>query len=241
VRHRSRILLLFGALVVLTLPAGAQALDECRGLQECVSVVGPWVVVPESSGTQLVTVSWELRCPLPGYIVGGTDARVTSRRIEVSIRGEKGSPVSPGVTTRRAMLFTARIATAGGANAFLPAIGCLPSSGGGGRAETAVHRARAVYQPGAALVRRVAVGTVALGRTAVVVARCPRSARLVEATSAVGFATKEPPLPSVLRSVRTTLATTDVAARVTATRSAGVGRGAKSLVQVQALCARSGA
>lgn len=236
-----RLTLLVGALVMLALPAGAQALDECRGLQECVSVVGPWVVVPAASGGSLATVSWELRCPLPGYVVGGTDARVTSRRVEVSIRGEKGSPVSPGVTTRRATLFTASTATAPGVTAFLPAIGCLPSSGGGGRAETAVHRAHGVFQPGTPLLRRVAVGRVAPGRTAVVVARCPRGMRVVSSSSAVGFATKEPPSAAVLTSVRTSVVATTATVRVTATRASGAGGSVKALVQAHALCARGGA
>ena len=50
---------------------------------------------------------WQLRCPLRGYIVAGIDARLTDRAIDVSIRGENGAPVGPGVTTGAEVLFTA--------------------------------------------------------------------------------------------------------------------------------------
>ena len=85
----------------------ARAADECRGLQVCLPVPGPWVAIPAPAGGGVPTVSWEMRCPLRGYIVAGIDARVSDRAIDVSIRGENGAPVSPGVTTGRAVLFTA--------------------------------------------------------------------------------------------------------------------------------------
>ena len=238
-RALRRLLLLCVVAVAALVPATALALDECRGLQECVSVVGPWVVVPASADGGLVAVDWELRCPLRGYVVGGTDARVTSSRVEVSIRGEKGSPVSPGVTTRRALTFTARRA-AGEIAAFLPAIGCLPSDGGGGRSQTAVRRSQPVLQPGTALQRRVAIARIPAGARRIVVASCPKGTRRVAASHAVGFVTTDPPVAAVLGSVRTTAGTTATTARVVAERSVVVGRGIRALVQVHVVCARSG-
>jgi hypothetical protein len=241
VRARTALLALGLGLVLAALaPASARALDECRGLQECVSVVGPWVAVPAREDGTLVSVAWELRCPLPGYVVGGTDARVTTRAVEVSIRGEKGSPVSPGVTTRRSVLFTARIASRGSAVAFLPAIGCMPSDGGGGRSQTAVGRARAVVQPGTPLSRRVAVGRLRPGATRTVVARCPAGSRLVESGHAVGFRTKAPPSAAVLGSVRTRESRVGSSVRVAATLGASVARSVPVLLQVHAVCARGG-
>ena len=40
---------------------------------------GPWVAIaaPTAGG---LTVVWEIRCPLAGYIVGGIDARVSTGR-----------------------------------------------------------------------------------------------------------------------------------------------------------------
>jgi len=70
-------------------------------------ITGPWVVIPAPARGAASTAVWEMRCPLRGYIVAGIDARVSDRAIDVSIRGENGAPVSPGVTTGRAVVFTA--------------------------------------------------------------------------------------------------------------------------------------
>ncbi len=122
--------------------------DECRGLQVCLPVPGPWVAIPAPSGGGVPSVTWQMRCPLRGYIVAGIDARVSDRSIDVSIRGENGAPVSPGVTTGREVLFTA-VYTGGGrrATSFRPFIGCVPTSGGGGRGQTSVRRTTA-FAPG---------------------------------------------------------------------------------------------
>ena len=98
--RRSLLALTVALAGALALTAGsARAADECKGLQVCVPVEGPWVTV-SSAGAD-----WELPCPLPGYIVGGTDARVTTVDVDVSFRGETGSPVGPGVTTKRSLVF----------------------------------------------------------------------------------------------------------------------------------------
>jgi hypothetical protein len=39
-------------------PAPALATDECRGLQQCVPVHGPWVVVPTGSSVPRPRVEW---------------------------------------------------------------------------------------------------------------------------------------------------------------------------------------
>ena len=67
-------------------------------------------------------VVWEMRCPLRGYIIAGLDARVSDRSIDVSIRGENGSPVSPGVTTGRAVVFTAHLHGRRAAGDVVPAV-----------------------------------------------------------------------------------------------------------------------
>lgn len=215
-------------------PTAASALDECRGLQQCVSVVGPWVVVPARADGGLVAVSWELRCPVKGYVIGGTDARATSRLVEVSFRAERGSPVSPGISTRDAALFTGRAASPGGPFAFRPAIGCLPGRGGGGRSQTAVGAARAVVPPGTPLLRRVVTATVRAGVTTTVVARCPARTRLVDAGHAVAFPGAAPPTAAAMRAVRATRSTTAGTVRVQ------VASPARVVAQAQALCARGG-
>ena len=98
-----------GGLALAALAAGpALGANECDGLRVCLPVAGPWVVVPAGG------VDYELACPLAGYIIGGVDARVATRDVDVSFRGEPGSPVGPGVTTRRSAVFHAERARVGG-------------------------------------------------------------------------------------------------------------------------------
>ena len=59
-----------------------------------------------------------------------------------------GSPVGPGVTTRRSVVFHAVRGRAGaGTSSFQPFIGCIPTSGGGGRALTGVAASAAGIKP----------------------------------------------------------------------------------------------
>ena len=118
-------------------PGRRCAADECKGLRVCLPVAGPWVVVPPGG------VDYELACPLAGYIVGGTDARVAARDVDVSFRGEPGSPVGPGVTTRRSVVFHAvrDAARVPGRRASSRSSAASRRSGGGGRALTGVTAA----------------------------------------------------------------------------------------------------
>ncbi len=227
------------AVVALVAPGTAQALDECRGLDECVPVVGPWVVVPPAPTGSLATVEWELRCPLPGYVVGGVDSRVTDRGIDVSVRGESGSPVAPGVTTRRALVFTARSATRRGvATAFKPAIGCIPLEGGGGRAQTSSGARSAVVKPGAPFTREVAVARLASGRTRTITSTCPVGHRVVAAGHAVAFRTPAPPTRALVSGISTRQTVGSTSVRVVASLAATAPRTVPVLVQVHAVCAR---
>lgn len=216
---------------VFALTAGtARAADECKGLQVCIPVEGPWVVV--SSGG----ADWELACPLPGYIVGGTDARVSTRDVDVAFRGETGSPVGPGISTRRSLVFHGMRTAAGpGTSSFKPFIGCIPTTGGGGRALTGSVASGFGIKPARPLFS-VVVTSAVVQRTQVVRASCPRSARLVGATHAVGFDQTTPPTVAQRGSVRVTRSVVEgvVVARVRATAAAG----AFAKVQVRALCAR---
>ena len=144
-RARAAFILFAVGLSLGALSAGpALAADECRGLQVCLPVAGPWVVVPPGGA------DYEVACPLAGYIVAGTDARVAAGDVDVSFRGETGSPVGPGVTTRRSTVFHAvrtRAGAGAGATSFQPFIGCIPTNGGGGRALTGVAARNAGIKP----------------------------------------------------------------------------------------------
>ena len=231
-------LLATGWAAVLGGAGAARAANECRGLQTCLPVTGPWVAIPAPSGGGASTAVWEMRCPLRGYIVAGIDARVSDRAIDVSIRGENGAPVSPGVTTGREVVFTA--VYTGGAprlTSFQPYIGCVPTSGGGARGETAVRHA-AAYVPVRALDRRVVRKRLVSGATVRAVGRCPAGTRLLDASHAFAFRTGAEPGTTLLRAVR--VRQTAVGRTVTAVAAVApsVPRSVVVELQLHALCSR---
>lgn len=226
------VILCVGGLALGALCAGSTlAAGECDGLRVCLPVTGPWVVVPAGG------VDYELSCPLAGYVVGGTDARVIARDLDVSFRAELGSPIGPGVTTRRSLVFRAVRARPGdGATSFRPFIGCIPTSGGGGRALTASASRAAVIKPTQPL-RSVVVNTPLRSRSTTTRVACPVGSRLVGSTSAAAFRQPLPPSSAQLGAVRVQRAVVDgvLVARITASDAAGP----RAEVQVRAVCARA--
>jgi hypothetical protein len=175
------VLLLAVVCAAVAAPA-AHATNECRGLMVCVPVAGPWVLTPSAA-----QVEYDLTCP-KSYIVAGLDAELSSRGIDVGFVGGLGSPVNPGITTKRDAVFLGRLVRGRAAGAtFRPHIGCVPASGGGQRVPTA-YRA---FPPGKAIDRRVQ--EVAAARNRVVTARCPAGERLASASHAIGFYGATPP------------------------------------------------
>ena len=126
---RQALFVLVSALAVVAASAAPAhaATNECRGLQTCIRVPGPWVLVPAHGRAEYL-----LTCPHGRSVVAGLDAQASSRDVRVSFDGRIGAPVSPGVTTTRYALFRA-VSTSGRAETFQPRLGCVPLAGGGGR------------------------------------------------------------------------------------------------------------
>jgi hypothetical protein len=226
------LLLLAGALAALSAPS-AGATNECRGLQICVRVAGPWVVVPAGLGASRARVDFQLSCPR-GYLVGGLDTELTDRAIDVEFSGRIGSPVNPGVTTTRAAVFRASYTgNSPRGPSFRPHLGCVPSSGGGG-GPVPFRRPEAVFPPGQPTVLRVR--NVRL-RPGLVRARaaCAKSERLVSSWHAVAFYSATPPSISAIQSVSSVRAVrgNGVDVRV---RSGAAVRAVRAIVQVGAVC-----
>lgn len=215
-------------IAVLAAP-GALAADECRGLPVCVPVAGPWVVIPDSStaASRYPQRSWRMKCPQRS-IVGGVDARLTHREVDMTFGGLLGSPVNPGITTRSEVVFTGTFTgSALRPAAFRPFVGCIPTAGGG-RIPTAVR-------PGSPTLLRVR--TVSFTRTASVSHRCPRDERLVSATHAVALRSRREPTIAQLAGVRSELV--NRAGRLVATaRMNGAARNAPAKLQIVAVCTR---
>ena len=224
--------------VLLGGPGVARAADECKGLQTCLPVTGPWVAIPAPARGEASTAVWEMRCPLKGYIVAGVDARVSDRAIDISIRGENGAPVSPGVTTGREVVFTALYA--GGAprpTSFQPFIGCIPTSGGGGRGETAFRRP-AAYVPVKAVDRRVVRKRLVSGASVRVVGGCPPGTRLLGSSHSYGFRTGAEPGLSLLRAVTVRRVVSGRRVVATAAVAPSVPQGVAVELQLHSLCTR---
>jgi hypothetical protein len=199
----------------------------------CVPVKGPWVVVPTGRGIPRPHVDYQLSCPR-GYIVGGLDAELSHRAIDVGFLGKLGSPVNPGITTTRTAVFTATyVGASARAPSFRPHIGCMPASGGG-RVPTAFK----AYPPGNPTVRRVLTARVRPGSAQHLGKSCRRRERLVSGSHALGFYTRRPPGETLAASVEATQAVRGGRVAV-AVRSDETLVGIRAVVQVHALCARS--
>ena len=117
------------ALTVLAAPS-ARAADECRGLPVCIPVAGPWVVIPPGDAdARFPQRSWRMKCP-EGSIVGGVDARLTHRAVDMSFSGLLGSPVNPGITTRDEVVFTGTYTGGASAADRVPALHRVRTHGG---------------------------------------------------------------------------------------------------------------
>ena len=216
-------------LVLAAVVAGSAAADtnECRGLNPCVAVAGPWVVVPAGNSVPRAKAQFQLACPR-GWGVGGTDAELTDGAIDLSFLGSSGAPVSPGVTTSRTIVFVASYTgTARAAPTFRPHIGCVPMTGGGRRTPTGVT---AVVPPGKPTVRRVVTSRVS--GTKRIVASCRAGERLVDWYATRAFGTPAPPASGLVASLSVSARAAGASAVAVASASRGQG-----IVQVAAVCA----
>lgn len=224
------------ACVVTALVAGvgeARAANECRGLMVCVPVAGPWVVVPATRHVQ-----FQVACPRR-YTVGGLDAELSHRAIDVTFPGRLGSPVNPGITTTTSAVFDGfYTGVPRQVTSFRPHIGCIPASGGGGSPPLEISLRPAAFPPGRPLTRRVRTVNAFAGRTTRGVQGCARNERLVGASHAVGLYTQTAPAATVATSV--TVARTVRSGRVAVVVRADVSLRVRAVVQVHALCAGAG-
>jgi len=223
-----RVAALAAVLLVAALAAAAPAgaTNECHALKVCVPVAGPWVLATSPTETQ-----YDLSCPR-GYVVGGLDAELTNRALDVVFRATLGSPVNPGISTRGDAVFLGRLAAGRDAAAsFRPHVGCIPSSGGGQRVPT-------VYAPGHPTVRRVTEIHLTAPVTRAVGA-CAAGERLVEATHATGFFSSGPPNAALARDVHVTAIVRGSSVAVTV-RAGLLARASSSVVQLDLVCAGGG-
>jgi hypothetical protein len=207
-------------------PAGG-ATNECHGIQSCIRVVGPWVVVPARG-----RAAYLLSCPGGRSVVGGLDAQVTSRDVRVSFDGRLGAPVQPGATTTRYALFRAA-SLSNRVQAFQPLLGCVPLQGGGGRSTVSAF----VSPPGPSLEYRSRIAVLAPGSVGFAKVSCTGKERIVGSWKAIAFRTKN--APSLDNASRVHASTVVVGRKVVVSASAsdGLSIDAHAIVQAGAECA----
>lgn len=203
------------------------AANECHGIQQCISVPGPWVVVP-AHGSAL----YQLSCPRGRSVVGGLDAVATSPDVRVSFDGRLGAPVQPGVTTTRFALFRA-VSVSAHVQAFQPWLGCIPAQGGGGRSTVSAR----VGPTGPSLVLHSLVVAATAGEAQSGRVSCAPDERFVDAWHAVVFRTRQPPRLSLASLVRARHRVVGRQAIVVAVAAETLPAGARAAVQVGVECA----
>jgi hypothetical protein len=232
-----RLLVVAGAAVAAALVVGASpagATRECDGLQVCVPRAGPWVVVPTSASVPRQKVEYQLACP-KRYVVGGLDAELSNRAIDVSFLGSLGSPVNPGISTSTSVVFVGSYVGRGASAAsFRPHIGCLPAKGGGSRVPTATGGPIVAGHP---TIRRARTVRVQPGSSSVSES-CSAHERLVGGAQAFGFYMRRPPSASLIGSLSGTLNLSGRRAKVQIRADAEISS-VRAVVQVQAICART--
>lgn len=207
-------------------PAGG-ATNECKGIQRCIRVPGPWVLVPAGARTQYL-----LSCPGGRSIVGGLDAQATSRAVRVGFEGRLGAPVGPGTTTTRYALFRA-VSTAQRPQAFQPLLGCIPLQGGGGRSTVSAR----VTPAGASLELRARIVVIGPGQVKFARVSCKPGEKLVGSWDATAFRVEQPPKLSAGKLVDVTRRVVGNKVVVTAAATDGLSIDVHAVVQVGAECA----
>jgi hypothetical protein len=229
--------LLAAALVTATLAvdvAASSAADECSGLQVCIPVAGPWVVIPPAA-SGFSSATWRLDCP--DGVVGGTYALASERAVAVEFPGLIGSPVNPGVTTANTLVFTGTYAgRARRATSFQPFIGCITSGGGGPHTPMAFTRVSAI-KPGEPISTRMRTLPLEVGKLARATLACKRGERLLSSTHGVGLYLSTQPTPAQLAGVQVVAARRGGKILISATRR-GLTPSVRAEVQVLVECAR---
>jgi hypothetical protein len=222
--------LALAAAVAVAWPASGGAADECRGIQACIPVTGPWVLV-----TRAAPADYLLTCPGTS-VIAGLDALASSSAVHVDFAAQVGAPVSPGVTTSRNALFRATVVGRARRATFQPFLGCVPATGGGGRA-TVSARAGKPVKPGAPLehfARNVVIrpGTIVTASVA-----CPQGETRTGAWTTVFFKTTKPPSLAQADLVQMARIVSGDRASVTASASDGLSLDVHAAVQVGVECA----
>jgi len=209
----------------VVLPASGAAGNECNGVPKCISVPGPWVLVPRHG-----VATYLLECPARRGVVGGLDAQLTSQDVRLTFDGLLASPVAPGRTTTAYAFFRA-VSAAGRQGAFEPRIGCIPSNT---QRNNTSARVSPLGAPLDLVARTIAVHP---GTVQTTTFGCPRGEHLVGGWDATAFETSAPPQLALADAIRVQRATRKGQVEITVTASQTLSPAAQAQVQLGLECA----
>jgi hypothetical protein len=192
------------------------------------------VAIPAPGG--LATAArWQLKCPQG--VVGGVDAKASSKAVAVEFPGLLGSPVNPGISTGESLVFrgtyTGRDRAVAG---YQPFIGCIPTAGGGPRTRTS-FQATAEVVPGQSITVRTKAMLVTQGSLARATLGCKPGERLLGSGHSVGIYMDAMPTKVQLAAVKVIRARRGNQILVSATRRGLLPHSVRAEVQIQAECA----
>jgi len=160
---------------------------ECANLKWCFGIRGLWVAIPRGG-----EATWLFGCPprslVKGkFLLGGTDALLSSNDVRVWYEGQLGAPVggpNPGV----GLLFHATTRS-GAVGSFQPILGCISLSQAIGRSTLAVTP----HAAGSSLVPRAKNIILEPGSDRAVDMSCLKKETIVGSWNAFAFGTQNPP------------------------------------------------
>ena len=206
--------------------------QECHNVKDCVSVIGPWVVVPATGEATFLLV-----CPKQRGYVGGTDSRASSTGIHVWFDGQIGAPISQSITTSYKLLFHA-VSKTGRQGVFQPVLGCITLQKHSNGRSTVSARANVPGTATGPLDYQFQTVVLNAGTTQTATATCLPGEKVVGSWSSLAFVTIDPPS---LRHVAAVKAATKIVRNaVHGTTRTGFGLPFSPLAEVQvgAVCAR---
>jgi hypothetical protein len=214
-----------------------QERKECHSVNNCVSLIGPWVVVPARG-----QATYLLECPAKQHagFVGGTDTRTSSPAVRVWFDGQIGSPIKQNITTGAALLFHA-VTTNGKAGTFEPVIGCvrLRNQSPGRSTVSARHAAAA---PGTAagppLDFSARLLVLVPGTKQTKITSCAKGAKLVDSWKALAFSAENPPSLAHVSDVSIDTVVTGNRVRATVETAPSLPFAPLAEVQIGAICTR---
>jgi hypothetical protein len=175
---------------VIGLPPGPKSTKACANLAFCFAVNGLWVNVPAHGEATYLFNCPERAATAGAFLLGGTDARVSSAHVHVWYVGKLGGPVGSQTTGPKAggLLFHAS-SDDGKPGSFQPVLGCISLRAATKRSTLS---AGVVSPPLPTFRARTVVLEPGWDRTLTV--SCARGERLVGNWSALAFGTANPPV-----------------------------------------------